>query len=147
MKNVLLLLTATILLSCGNGKSGTSGNAKSEKKSEEKAPEDNLPLAGKIKDINRGKNKLEVLVMVECLVDEKTKPNLLMTKLLDEDGLGCTPEFMDSRDPMFPTTELYKGDKASGWLTFKYPNSNFVPKKIVFSKVLGGKLCEIPITE
>jgi hypothetical protein len=151
MKKVLFLSCSVILFSCGGGnKNETKQNdskttTQTETPTETKTSSVETPLSGVIKEVKKTEHGIDVLVKVECVVDEKTVPNYLFTKLVDDDGLECGSELMGSPKPEFSFKEMYKGDKSSGWLSFKFPNSNFIPKKIVFNKIMGGKLCEIMI--
>ena len=150
MKNILFLSFSVLLFSCGGeNKNETKQNetktSQSENQTDSKLSVE-TPLNGEIKEIKKIDHGVEFLVKVECLVDEKTTPNYLYTKLVDEDGLECGVELsMDSKQPLFNFKDMYKGDKSTGWLTFKFPNSNYKPKKIVFNAIMGGKLCEIMV--
>jgi hypothetical protein len=149
MKKLLIFSLSLTLFACGGKKEKEKETTTQTETTTEKATtSESTPLKGVIKEIKKKDHGLSVLVTLECLTDEKTTPNLFYTKLLDEDGLACTVELMESPKPMFDFKDMYKGDKASGWLAFKYPSSNFKPKKIVFTKILSGeKLCEIEIPE
>lgn len=146
-KLFILTLSVFFLFSCSSNKN-SENNKSSETSTEQEQTNDETPLIGKVKEVKFSKNSADFLVMVECMVDEKIEPNLFFTKLVDDEGLECAVELMDSKQPLFNFKTLYKGDKTSGWLSFKYPNSKFKPSKIVFTKVVSTEiLCEIPIAE
>jgi hypothetical protein len=151
MKKILFISFSVLLFSCGGGtkkdsKQNESNNTvQNESKSENTPSKVETPMSGIIKEVKKTQNGIDVLVTIENLVDEKLTPNLFFTKLEDEEGLECKVEIISSREPSFNYKDMYKNDKSSGWLSFKFPTSNYVPKKIVFNKIMGGKLCELMI--
>jgi hypothetical protein len=145
-KLFILTLSVFFLFSCSSNKKNENNKADDQTSTEE--VNNDTPLIGKIKEVKFSKNSADFLVVVEGVVDEKIEPNLFFTKLVDDEGLECGVELMDSKQPLFNFKTLYKGDKTSGWLSFKYPNSKFKPSKIVFTKVVSNEiLCEIPVGE
>jgi hypothetical protein len=149
MKKLLIFTLSLTLFACGGKKQKEKESSTQTEASTEKATSsESTPLKGVIKEIKKKDHSLSVLVTLESLTDEKTTPNLFYTKLVDEDGLASTVEIMETPKPIFDFKDMYKGDKASGWLAFKYPTASFKPAKIVFTKILSGeKLCEIEIPQ
>ena len=154
MKKVLFVSFSVILFSCGGGNKNetTQNDSKSQEKSSTEVKvssvsNDQLPLKGIVKEIKKGEHGIDVLVTLECLVDEKVKPDSYHTKLLDVDGLECKSEW-ETPEPRYNFKDMYKNDKGSGWMSFKYPTSNYKPYKIIIDKdSRGTKLCEIMIPE
>jgi hypothetical protein len=163
MKKLLILSFSLFLLSCGGeskkeDKTKTDSVVKNttapkeekvEPKTEEKpAAALETPLKATIKEIKRSEKSLSILLTLESVADEKITPNLFFTNLEDEEGLECDVELMDGPKPLFNFKDMYKGDKASGWLTFKYPTTEYKPKALIFSAIMGDqKLCVIDIPE
>lgn len=148
MKKILFLSFSVLLFSCGGGNKNETKQGETKQDEIKISNGDELPLKGSIKEIRTMENGVSILVSLECVGNDKVDLERFSTKLKDVDGLECKPEYSGSPEPELSFDDMYKNDKISGWLYFKYPTSNYKPEKLVFSGNSGKlRFCEIKLPE